>query len=123
MNVSFTSTYRVPFKQPRKGMTPSKKDALKELATSYGGIVPRFREGNVKFSCRRRFDKLVEATLNKLGFNSYKKVEIHNVPQGQIIDALEYKGRFATEKAEQKGIEFSREEYPEEYLTENDEEV
>lgn len=95
MTVSFTGTYRVPFKQPRVGVKPTKKDALKELAERFNGIVPTHRDGNVKFSCRKKFDAEVKARLKKLGFNDYEVVDLHNVPKDQIVDALEGKGRFA----------------------------
>lgn len=95
---SFTSTYRVPFHQSSQGITPGKKDALKTLARKYGGIVPKYREGNVKFSCRKRFDPIVETILKKLGFKAYTKVQLHNVPMDQIVDALEHKGRFKSIK-------------------------
>lgn len=94
MTVSFTSTYRVPFSQPGGGITPSKKDALKALALKNGGIAPNFRNGNVKFSVRKKFDEGVKAMLKQFGFRQYEVVPLHNVPQTQIIDALEAKGRF-----------------------------
>lgn len=96
--ISFTSTYRVQFHQPRTGIKPSQKDALKALAIEHGGIVPSSRVGNVKFSCQRKFDEIVKATLQNLGFNTYESVCIHNVPKEQIPSALEAKGRFATVK-------------------------
>lgn len=94
MTVSFTSTYRVPFKQPGKGIKPGRKDDLKAIANQYGGLVPSSREGNVKFSVRKKFDEQIEAQLKRLGFTTYDKVEIHNVPKEQILDALDYRGRF-----------------------------
>ena len=94
MTVSFTSTYRVPFKQPKAGVSPGQKDALKAIANQFGGIVPTYREGNVKFSARKKFDKQIMNQLSRFGFHNYERVELHNVPNAQIIDALEYKGRF-----------------------------
>ena len=96
MTISFTSTYRVPFKQPRKSINPAKKDALKELATKHGGIVPSSRQGNVKLSVKAKLDSEIQAELKNLGFNNYTMVAIHNVPSNQIVDALEYKDRFKT---------------------------
>lgn len=95
MTISFGRTYRVPFKQPGTGVKPSRKDALKALALKHGGIVPTYRDGNVKFSCRKKFDETVKLKLKELGFDYYESVDIHNVPNEQIVDALESKGRFA----------------------------
>ena len=94
-NTSFCSTYRVPLKQV-KSVKPSKKDALKELAQKWNGIVPKYREGNVKFSVPKRYDTAIEGTLNKLGFNKYQVVPLHRVPKEQLVDALNYEGRFTS---------------------------
>ncbi len=95
-NISFGSTYRVPLNQLK--INPAKKDALKALAEKWNGITPTYRKGNVKFSVPKRYDKQIEAELKLKGFLQYDKVEIHRVPKGQLVDALDYKGRFASKK-------------------------
>ena len=94
--VTFGSTYRVPLKQVRGGVTPGRKDSLKELSQKWGGTAPSSRAGNVKFSVPKRYDGIIKNFLAANKFADYEVVDIHRVPQEQLLDALSYQGRFAT---------------------------
>lgn len=101
-NISFGSTYRVNFSQPKQGVSPHKKDELKKLAKTHNHCsVPSGRTGNVKFSVKKKLDEQVEATLKKLGFKEYEKVEIHNVWPDEINDVFAKTGRFEFLKLEE----------------------
>lgn len=100
MQISFTSTYRIPLKPKSGSITPGKKELIKQLADKFKGEYPNNGTGNVRFSCKMKFDKFVKEELNKLNFKEgdYEVVPIHNVKNNQIPEALEYKGRFESLK-------------------------
>jgi len=93
MTVSFTSTYRVPFKPKSGKLSIGRIDELKKIAEAHGGIVPSGRATSVRFSVRKKFDEEIKKTLAKLGCN-YDVVDKHNVPKTEIGDALDGLGRF-----------------------------
>ncbi len=76
--ISFTSTYRIPLSE--QGITPHKKEMLKEFADNYPNHLYRNnRLGHVRISVPQALDKEVEAGLKELGFKVYQKFDIHDV--------------------------------------------
>lgn len=109
MTVSFTSTYGFGFKQPQGHLLPKQIEIVKSIAGRYGGLVPsrgqskpfcfKAPDGSLKkfdvcFSVRQKNDKQVKAELQKLGVLEYDVVEIHNVQNDKLLDAMGYKKEF-----------------------------
>ena len=64
MNVSFSSTYRVPITQP--GVNNAKKDKLRTLTQKYGGLISSSKTGAARVSLPNELDdKLVIVPIGK----------------------------------------------------------
>ena len=80
MEVSFTSTYRIPLVE--QNISVAKREALKKMASKYQNtLYPSGNQGNVRVSIRKRLDDGFEQKLRQIGFKVFQKFERHNVPK------------------------------------------
>lgn len=82
MNVSFGSTYRIPF---RKG-GESVRQSLRDLAKQYGGLATQNKSANgtARVSISNKLDAQFEQDLRKIGYREYQKFDAEALPQDKI---------------------------------------
>ena len=83
MNVSFTSTYRIPLVEQH--MNQSKREALKKMASKYQNVLfPQGNQGYVRVSIRKKLDDGFEKKLREIGVRIYQKFDRHNCPKSEF---------------------------------------
>ena len=82
MQVSFGSTYRIPY---RKGGESVRKP-LRDLAIKYGGLATQNKSANgcARVSIPNELDFEFEQNLKKIGYKEYQKFEAENLPIDKI---------------------------------------
>ena len=75
MNISFTSTYRIPL----DGLKPSKKEQVKKIALEYPPFIlmPSGNKGAVRVSISQEKDASFEQKLAQHGIKVYQKFARH----------------------------------------------
>ena len=85
--ISFTSTYRIPLSE--QGMTPHKKEMLKDFASQFPNHLFRNnRLGHVRISVPEELDEEVETGLKKLFIRVYQKFPEHDIPSKKMNEYI-----------------------------------
>ena len=82
MNISFTSTYRIPL----DGLKPSKKEQVKRIALEYPPFIlmPSGNKGAVRVSISHEKDASFERELAQHGIKVYQKFARHCVAPDEM---------------------------------------
>ena len=86
MNVSFSSTYRVPITQP--GVNNAKKDKLRTLTQQYGGLISSSKTGAARVSLPNELDDKFEKDLKGIGYKQYQKFDAENLQKEKIDEYI-----------------------------------
>ncbi len=82
MQVSFGSTYRIPYRKGGENV----RQSLRDLAKQYGGLATQNKSANgaARVSILNELDAKFEQDLRRIGYREYQKFDAENLPKEQI---------------------------------------